>query len=93
MAILTYINKIPLYSTVNEALTWAQTNSLEGYHVHKYKDVAGYMGGYHHKNASGLSTSTTTYANTSTISSRRNIARTQQTQQTSSSTPAMGDGY
>ena len=48
MAILTHIDNTPLYSTVNEALTWGKQNGLEGYHVHKYKDVAGYMSGYTH---------------------------------------------
>ena len=48
MAILTYINNIPLYSTINEALDYAQVENLQGYHVHKYKGVAGYMGGRTH---------------------------------------------
>jgi hypothetical protein len=80
MAILTYINKMPLYSTVNEALAWAEQNGLQGYHAHKYKDVAGYMGGYRHPKTNGRTTSLPTNGN-----------QLQQTTPTQS-TPSTGGG-
>lgn len=49
MALLTRINGIPLYSTVNEALAYAEAESLQGYHTHKYKNIVGYMGGVTHE--------------------------------------------
>ena len=48
MSILTYINKIPVYTNINEALEWGEYNRLPGYHIHKYKSVTGYMGGKNH---------------------------------------------
>lgn len=52
MSVLTYMNGIPLYSTINEALEWARLKGISNYHVHKYESVAGYMGGKNHKQAS-----------------------------------------
>ena len=49
MALLTTINGIPLYSTVDEALAYAQAESLQGYHTHRYKNIVGYMGGVTHE--------------------------------------------
>jgi hypothetical protein len=51
MAILTTINKIPLFSTIQEALAWAWQNNLDGYHTHKFEGKVGYMGGYTHSQA------------------------------------------
>ena len=45
MSVLTYINNIPLYSNINEALVWAEYNGITGYHTYKYSSVTGYMGG------------------------------------------------
>ena len=45
MALLTTINGIPLYSTVQEALAYAAANGLTGYHTHTYLGQIGYMGG------------------------------------------------
>ena len=53
MPILTTINGIPLFSTVQEALTWARTNGLSGYHSHDYNGRTGYMGGSTHSTATG----------------------------------------
>ena len=77
MATLTYIDGIPLYSTVSEALDWAKSNNIIGYHTHKYKNIIGYMGGNSHGNISST-TSTTSSINT--------------TQQLTS-TPTGGGGY
>ena len=49
MALLTIINGIPLYSTVNEALAYAEAENLQGYHTHRYKNIVGYMGGVTHE--------------------------------------------
>ena len=51
MAILTNINGVPLYSTVAEALAYAASNGLTGYHSHVYQGEVGYMGGSTHGQA------------------------------------------
>ena len=51
MAILTTINGIPLFSTVQEAVAWADENNLSGYHTHMYNGTMGYMGGTTHATA------------------------------------------
>jgi len=51
MAILTVIDGIPLYSTVEEALNYANANNLVGYHTHVHNGKVGYMGGATHGNA------------------------------------------
>tara|TARA_R100000234_G_scaffold70412_1_gene43222 strand:+ start:336 stop:701 length:366 start_codon:yes stop_codon:yes gene_type:complete len=51
MAILTTIDKIPLFSTIQEALAWAWQNNLDGYHTHEFEGKVGYMGGYTHSQA------------------------------------------
>ena len=51
MAVLTTISRIPLFTTVQEALAWAEANGQSGYHTHRYKRQIGYMGGTHHPDA------------------------------------------
>ena len=58
--ILTSIDGIPLYSTIQEAVQWASSRGLTGYHTHVYQGQTGYMGGYNHNNATSSSTSITT---------------------------------
>ena len=53
MSILTYINKVPLYTTIDEAIEWAKYNNIPqvnglNYHSHKHMSVTGYMGGNKH---------------------------------------------
>ena len=53
MSILTYINKVPLYTSIDEAVRWAKYNNILNatglnYHPHKYMSVTGYMGGKNH---------------------------------------------
>ena len=48
MPLLTTINNIPLYSTIEEALGYAASNGLTGYHTHEYQGQIGYMGGRTH---------------------------------------------
>ena len=52
MSILTYINGVPLYSTINEALEWAKFKGIFNYHTHKYESVTGYMRGKNHNESS-----------------------------------------
>ena len=76
MALLTTINGIPLYSTVNEALAYAERSGLQGYHTHRYKNIVGYMGGTTHNRS-------TSYRNITlaqSTQSSRSIQPTQQTQ-------------
>ena len=51
MGVITYIHKIPLFTTMREALVWAQQNGIDGYHPHKWKGQIGYMGGFSHSQA------------------------------------------
>ena len=51
MAVLTSIDGIPLYSTIQEALDYAAANGLSGYHTHTYQGQIGYMGGATHSQA------------------------------------------
>ena len=51
MAVLTTISGIPLYTTIQEALDWAASVGLTGYHTHQYQGITGYMGGSDHINA------------------------------------------
>tara|TARA_R100001163_G_C4989506_1_gene142606 strand:- start:142 stop:504 length:363 start_codon:yes stop_codon:yes gene_type:complete len=48
MAILTIIDGIPLFTTIQEALLYGSENGLEGYHTHTFKGKIGYMGGATH---------------------------------------------
>ena len=42
------IDGIPLYTTKREALVWAVSKGIRGYHEHFAKNKVGYMGGYSH---------------------------------------------
>ena len=55
MAILTTIDGVPLYSTLQEAIEYATQNNLSGYHTHVHNGVIGYMGGATHGQASTAS--------------------------------------
>ena len=68
MAIIGNINGIPLFSTRQEALSWAASNNLTGYHTHSYQGQVGYMGGATHNQARRPSTPPTSSPTTSTPS-------------------------
>ena len=51
MGIITHIHKIPLFTTMREALAWAEQNGMDGYHPHKWKGQIGFMGGFSHSQA------------------------------------------
>ena len=74
--ILTTIDGIPLYSTVAEALQWAQSRGLNGYHTHVYQGQTGYMGGFTH--------GTATVQNTVTLSSPQQGSTTSMSSSTTS---------
>jgi len=67
--ILTTIDGIPLYSTVEEALQWGGNRGLTGYHTHDYQGQIGYMGGVSHSTARGTSRSSGTSSRSSRPSS------------------------
>ena len=54
MAILTTIGGVPLFTTIGEALAWARSNGLSGYHTHNWQGQRGYMGGANHLQATGM---------------------------------------
>ena len=64
MSLLTSIAGIPLYTTTQEAIAWAMTKGLVGYHTHGFQGQTGYMGGANHSIAvqsiTPRSTTTTT---------------------------------
>tara|TARA_R100000306_G_C4256374_1_gene83018 strand:+ start:237 stop:467 length:231 start_codon:yes stop_codon:yes gene_type:complete len=51
MAVLTTIAGVPLYSTIQEAVAWANAQGLSGYHTHGWQGQTGYMGGSSHSAA------------------------------------------
>ena len=65
--IITTIDGIPLFSTVAEALAWASSNGLTGYHIHVYQGQTGYMGGFSHGQV--ISPTDTTTSSSSSMSS------------------------
>tara|TARA_R100000544_G_C2200565_1_gene46488 strand:+ start:441 stop:662 length:222 start_codon:yes stop_codon:yes gene_type:complete len=65
MSVITNIAGVPLFSTVQEALSWGASRGLTGYHIHFYQTQRGYMGGATH----AVATRTTRQP---TVVSRRN---------------------
>ena len=82
--ILTTIDGIPLYSTIAEALQWAQSRGLNGYHTHIYQGQTGYMGGFTHNTA--------TVQNRVTLSSPQQGSTTSASSSTTSSSGSSGGG-
>ena len=54
MAVLTTIAGVPLFTTTQEALTWAAGNNCSGYHTHNHQGQQGFMGCANHLQASGM---------------------------------------
>tara|TARA_R100001163_G_scaffold61748_1_gene51981 strand:+ start:442 stop:714 length:273 start_codon:yes stop_codon:yes gene_type:complete len=81
--ILTTIDGVPLYSTLQEALQWAAANGLQGYHTHTYQGSLGYMGGATHGSATIASASPTSSSTQPTSSGST-------TMNTPSSSPSSG---
>jgi|TARA_R100000084_G_scaffold23355_1_gene8332 hypothetical protein len=51
MAIIGYVDNIPVFETPIEALQYGNTNGLVGYHTHNINGVVGYMAGPTHGQA------------------------------------------
>ena len=54
MSLIGNIAGVPLFSTIQEALDWANDNNLTGYHVHSLQGQRGYMGGLNHLQATNM---------------------------------------
>ena len=48
MSVLTVIDGIPLFTTIEQALAWGQNYNITGYHTHSYQGQIGYMSGNNH---------------------------------------------
>ena len=48
MSVLTVIDGIPLFTTIDQALAWGQNYNIVGYHTHSYQGQIGYMSGTNH---------------------------------------------
>jgi|TARA_R110000782_G_scaffold72990_1_gene145929 hypothetical protein len=48
MSLITYIDGIPVYTTIEESISWASQYNLPGYHEHVVSGRLGYMGGVNH---------------------------------------------
>ena len=48
MTTLKSMGGIPLFTTMQEALNWAISSGIRGYHTHTVNGVLGYMGGVNH---------------------------------------------
>lgn len=70
MAIIGSIDGIPLFATPREAVQWANSKGLSGFHTHNYQGQVSYMGGANHSKALDnlRNTSTQQVTRTSTIS-------------------------
>ena len=51
MSLLTNIDGVPLFSTIQEALDWGALYGITGYHTHIFQGQIGYMGGANHAQA------------------------------------------
>ena len=48
MSLITNIDGVPLYTTIEEAELWGSQYNLTGYHTHTILGQVGYMGGIDH---------------------------------------------
>ena len=72
MSVIGSIAGVPLFVTVQEALAWAKSRGLSGYHTHSFQGQMGYMGGANHQQATGMpiNTNASPRTTTTTTSSR-----------------------
>jgi hypothetical protein len=47
--VLTYINNIPLFAEIQDAIDFGKQYGLEGYHEHTHEGIVGYMAGESHE--------------------------------------------
>ena len=82
MAVIGSIDGIPLFGTPREAVRWATSKGLSGFHTHNYQGQVSYMGGANHSRA---------------LDNLRNTSTQQVTRTSSTSTPSSsssgGGGY
>ena len=48
MSVITSITGVPLFTTIREAVAWATSRGMVGYHTHSFQNQIGYMGGASH---------------------------------------------
>ena len=48
MSLITHIDKVPLFTTIEEAKIWGSQYGLSGYHEHTVLGQSGFMGGQTH---------------------------------------------
>ena len=66
MSIIGNIAGVPLFTTIQEALAWARSRGLSGYHTHNLQGQMGYMGGANHQQATGMPINTNAPPRTTT---------------------------
>ena len=80
MALLTLIDNIPLYSTLEEALAWGSAVGITGFHNHVFQGQIGYMPGSSHDdiniNLNLLNVSFEDEENLSSFTSQATVATT-----------------
>ena len=54
MSLIGNIAGVPLFTTMQEALSWATANGMSGYHTHSLQGQVGFMGGANHQQATGM---------------------------------------
>mgnify|MGYP003151540112 CR=1 FL=1 len=91
MALITYIDKVPLFDTVAEAIIWGAQYNLSSYHRHTSNKTIGYMAGNTHEEAVLKSTGKPLQKNIHT-SSKTTTERTDIVAQINSTTISSGGG-
>ena len=77
MSLIKTIDRIPVYSRLEEALKWGRERNIKGYHIHLVNGQVGYMSGESHANIT-LQNISTPVAPTTNIT--RSLPRVQQIQ-------------
>ena len=62
--VLTNIDGVPLFQTIQQALAYGQQVGLRGYHTHNFQGTIGYMAGFDHTEASTIVAENNTEQNT-----------------------------
>ena len=92
MALITYIDKVPLFSTIAEAIVWGAQYNLSAYHTHTANKTIGYMAGNTHEEAvlksTGKSLQKDSHTSSGTTTSKKDIVG----QITARVTPSEGGG-
>ena len=48
MSLITLIDNLPLYSTIEDAIAWGESLGINGTHTHVFQGQTGYMAGSNH---------------------------------------------